>query len=450
MAGDGDTPVPMMISPGKNLKGQQLGRYTLLEHLATGGMAEIFLARQEGQGGFVKELVLKTLQARYVTDPRVLAMFLDEARLAAQINHPNVVDVYEVGEEAGVHYIAMQFIPGKTLTELVRRGIEVSLPMSIAHVAFIVGQAAWGLGHMQGALDAGGRPLDIVHRDISPSNLIVDFAGHTKIIDFGIAQQGRNIREEAGARPGKVSYMSPEQITGRPLDGRSDIFSLGTILYELTLRKRLWRGPAEGVMRRIVEETPPPPTYVDRAYPRDLELIVMKALEKRPDDRYQSGSDLASDLETYLDGLEVRTAYRHLAAYVHELFSPQAEVSPKGARRARAFLADDDEGSDAGADDELDFDRRPLLPAGAALAQILKASGPLRRAAAPDADVARQTDAPEAKGASPAAPQAPTAATAPKATEDADVVVPRKSRLVWGLVLAAALGAGLLLALART
>src|SRR5688572_7734813 len=354
----------------KQLKGKRVGRYTLVDHLASGGMAEIFLARHEAEGDFAKELVLKILQDRYAEHQDVVRMFLDEARLGAKLNHPNIVDVYDVGQDNGLRYIAMEYISGKTLTDVIRRGIEVSKPLPLDHAAYLAAETAAGLAYMHDGTDSHRRPFRIIHRDISPSNLIVSFSGQTKIIDFGIAREGEGPDPESGARPGKVSYMSPEQVQGGKLDGRSDIFSLGTILYEITLGKRLWRGAKEVVMRRIVEENPPPPTYVDRAYPPALELIVLRALEKRPEKRYQTAGELFEELEGYLIASGARTRNHQIAQYLHDLFAKDAEVSEMGVRRARAF-ADDDEGDD----DALDFDK-PTPGAGKALADALRSSNP--------------------------------------------------------------------------
>jgi serine/threonine protein kinase len=353
----------------KELKGKKIGRYTLIDHLASGGMAEIFLARHEAEGGFAKELVLKILQDRYAEHQDVVRMFLDEARLGAKLNHPNIVDVYDVGEEKGLRFIAMEHIPGKTLTEVVRRGIEVSRPLPLDHAAYLVAETAAGLAYMHDGTDNHRRPFRIIHRDISPSNLIVSYSGQTKVIDFGIAREGEAPDPESGSRPGKVSYMSPEQVQGGKLDGRSDIFSLGTILYEITLGKRLWRGAKEVVMRRIVEENPPPPTYVDRAYPPALELIVLRALEKRPENRYPTAGELFEELEAYLVASGARTRNHQIAQYLHDLFAADAQVSEMGVRRARAFENDE---ADA---DELDFDR-PTRGAGKALADALRSSNP--------------------------------------------------------------------------
>lgn len=470
----------------KDLKGQRVGRYTLLNHLASGGMAEIFLASHEGENGFAKELVLKILQARYADNPDIVRMFFDEARMGAKLNHPNIVDVYESGVDNGLHYIAMEYISGKTLTEVIRRGIEIQKPLPLDHAAYLVAETAAGLAYMHDGTDGHGRPFHIVHRDISPSNLLISFSGQTKIIDFGIAHEEDADTGGVGARPGKVSYMSPEQVKGANLDGRSDIFSLGTILYEITLGRRLWRGPKEVVMRRIVEEKPAPPTYVDRAYPPALELVVLRALEKRPDDRYATAAELFEDLEAYLVAAGARTRNHQIAQYLHELFATGARVSEMGMRLAKDFT--DDEVSE----DVLDFDR-PAPGAGKAFADALRASGryvPLaarppeesskirvaggdaERAAADELPVTPPPVSPPSSPSSsprlpvPLRPSAPvvlhSAAPAPapsspnaglsQALDEGPLLLPKPRRfgVVIGVVLACVVVVGLLLALGRT
>jgi serine/threonine protein kinase len=343
-----------------DLIGRQVGRYTVVKHLASGGMAELYVARQEAVGGFEKQLVLKLLQGRYADNPRVVEMFLDEARLAAKLNHPNIVHVYDVDEADGIKFIAMEHIHGETLTDLIRRGVAVGNYLPLEHGVHIVSQTAAALAYAHGRHDPDGAPLRIVHRDVSPSNILVSYEGQTKIVDFGIARIQDQIREESGMRPGKASYMSPEQVAGTGVDYRSDIFSLGIILYEISLGQRLWRGPADEVMRRIVEEKIAPPTSVRRDYPPALELIVMKALEKRPADRYQSAEELRNDLEEFVDEVGFRTGPRRLAHYLREVFAPEAPISDDGIAQARQ-LGEGDTGLGvvvADQSEELDFDRR--------------------------------------------------------------------------------------------
>jgi hypothetical protein len=365
------------MAGAKNLKGTQLGRYTVVEHLATGGMAEIFLASHEAAGGFRKELVLKILQPRWAEHQAVVDMFLGEARIAAMLNHPNIVDIYDVASEEGMHFIAMEYIRGKTLTEFARRAIEVSQLLYLDIGAHIVAEVASALAYMNEAPDENGRPMQVVHRDVSPTNVIIGTSGQVKLIDFGIARQGTAIKDEAGIRPGKASYMSPEQAQGAALDGRSDIFSLGTILYEITVGRRLWRGSKENATRRIVEEKPAPPTYVRHDYPGGLEMIVMRALEKKPEDRYQSAREFAEDLQYFLQDSGARMRSHHqLARYLREIYSPEAEaqITEDGLRQARLFAEGDEDGRQEDAE-PLDFDQATADGPGAALARALRATG---------------------------------------------------------------------------
>jgi serine/threonine protein kinase len=344
--------------------GRRVGRFTITSHLASGGMAELFIARQEAVGGFEKELVLKMLQERYARNSRVVEMFLDEARLAAKLNHQNIVHVYDVDEADGLRYIAMEYIHGQTVTEIVRRSIARGSFLPLEHAIHMVAETAAGLAYAHECRDPEGRPARIVHRDVSPSNILVTYEGLTKIVDFGIARVQDQIREESGMRPGKVSYMSPEQVRGEGADHRSDIFSLGIILYEITVGRRLWRGPPEVVMHRIVEELIPPPTYVRRDYPPALELIVMKALERRAADRYQSAGELQHELNEFMEEAGLKSGSRRLSQYMKELFAPDGGAVSNGTVPARA-LADGPLNLAIAAGDEseeLNFDRRaPLM-----------------------------------------------------------------------------------------
>ena len=353
-----------MASTGEFI-GRRVGRFTITSHLASGGMAELFIAKQEAVGGFEKDLVLKMLQDRYAQNARVVEMFLDEARLAAKLNHQNIVHVYDVDEFEGVRYIAMEYIHGETLTDIVRRSISRGTFLPLEHALQVVAETAAGLAYAHDRRDPDGRPVRIVHRDVSPSNILVTYEGVTKIVDFGIARVQDQIREESGMRPGKVSYMAPEQVRGEGADHRSDIFSLGIILYEITVGRRLWRGPAEQVMRRILEEQIPPPTYVRRDYPPALELIVMKALERRPTERYQSAADLQNDLNEFMDDAGLKSGARRLSQYMKDLFSSAPELSEEdllevGPLGKAAVAGAGAEGEEAGED--LDFDSRaPLM-----------------------------------------------------------------------------------------
>lgn len=386
-------------------RGRTLGGYTITEHLDTGGMAEIFLAQHERPGGFRREVVLKLLQPRFCGDPRVVAMFADEARIGARLHHPAIVEVFDAGEEDGQHFIAMEYIEGRTLTELARRGLEVSRPLPLNAAVYVCAQVAEGLAYMNLGTDRRGQRLNVVHRDISPTNIIVSDRGHTKIIDFGVATDRGDSKEETEARPGKYSYMSPEQVRGERLDGRSDVFSLGIILYELTLGRRLFRGKPQEVMKRIAEDRVRPPTFVNRGYPPALETIVLRALERRPEDRYASADELARALDDYLSAQPERVTERRLATYVADIERGDAQISDLGARRAAAFVLEDEDVSES-EEEELDLDRaRPGWGVSGPTPDDLDGAAPVAEVAAP---VASRADA-----APPPDPRTPVGAVVP-------------------------------------
>jgi hypothetical protein len=276
--------------------------------------------------------------------------------------------VYDVADEGGVKYIAMEYIHGETLIDIVKRGLAVGKYLPLEHAVHVVRQSAAGLAYAHGRREADGRLLRIVHRDVSPTNILVSYEGQTKIVDFGIARIQDELREESGILPGKASYMSPEQVRGEGADYRSDIFSLGVILYEITVGQRLYRGKPKEVMKRIVEDKVPPPTAVRRDYPPPLELIVMHALEKRPEDRYQSAEEMRVDLEEFLADEGLRTGTRRMGLYMNEIFAPAAPVSAAGVDQSRGYGDAPPAGAAAAAagpagddSEELNFDRRAPL-----------------------------------------------------------------------------------------
>ncbi len=327
-------------------------RYWLLRPLATGGMAEIYLARQNAMAGFDKEVVIKRLKPELAADPRIVEMFLDEARIGAVLNHPNIVHVYDVEEDGGIPYIAMEYIVGEELNELCRRGLGHGRFLPLEHAVELIRQAAAGMGyfhHKRGAEGTAfaGRGLDIVHCDVSPSNLLVTEDGFLKIIDFGIARSKDQRPREDGMIPGKLSYMSPEQASRGQVDHRSDIFSLGVVLYEITVGRRLFKGPANEVVRRLTSGEIEAPTFVKRDFPGQLEGIIMRALERHPESRYQSAYDLADDLETFLRDAKLHSGPVRIARYLDEL----AEAA--GGQRRPELIA---EAELVKVDEELDFD----------------------------------------------------------------------------------------------
>ncbi len=278
------------------------GKYILLDKIATGGMAEIWLAKQVGVEGFEKLVVIKKILPHFTNDKEFVEMFLDEARIAAMLNHPNVVQIYDLGKEQNTYYIAMEFISGDDVKNILQTSIKQGHFLPIQLACNIISQAAEGLHYAHTLTDMYGTSLNIVHRDISPQNILVTFMGSVKIVDFGIAKAATQSQEtRAGTLKGKFAYMSPEQALGKPLDGRSDVFALGIVLYEITLGKRLFRSDSElKTLKMITDEPVAPPIDVNPKYPPELSRIVMKALEKDKNLRYKNARELHNDLEEFL------------------------------------------------------------------------------------------------------------------------------------------------------
>ncbi len=317
-----DTPTPSILP-------RKLGRYEVLRRLAVGGMAEIYLARQTGIQDFEKHVVIKRILPGFASDVQFTSMFLDEARLAATLQHPNIAQVFDIGADADSYFFAMEYVDGRDVRRIMQRALanreRVPLPVAIA-----IGMgAAAGLHAAHENTGADRKPLHIVHRDVSPANILLTFDGHTKLIDFGIAKAERRQTEtQAGVVKGKYSYMSPEQCRNGELDRRSDIFSLGITLWELTTTSRLFRSKNDyQVMRMILQENIPPPTERVPDYPPDLEAVIMRALERDVDLRYQTARELYEDLESvaYTHGL-VASPYV-LSGYMRRLFPEEAEQS---------------------------------------------------------------------------------------------------------------------------
>lgn len=275
-------------------------KYRLLKKLATGGMAEVFLALHVGLGGFEKKVVLKKIHPKFATDKKYIQLFLDEARLSALLQHPNVVQIFEVGEDAGDYFIAMEYLSGADVGSVFEWLSEKQRPLDHLHAVGIVMDAARGLHYAHGIAGSKDGGTGIVHQDICPRNLFITSDGTTKILDFGIAKPASNFNAAKKNEPiGHSAYMSPEQILGAGLDARSDVYSIGVVLYELVTAQRLFkRDDQADVIRAVTKgEIRPPNSLVECQ--DQLNSIVMKALARKRDDRFQSAHDLLVALEDF-------------------------------------------------------------------------------------------------------------------------------------------------------
>ncbi|MDX2092908.1 MAG: protein kinase [Kofleriaceae bacterium] len=320
----------------------RVGRYEVITHLATGGMAQIYLARQSGLGSFERHVVLKTILRERANDQRFVTMFLDEARLAATLNHQNVAQVYEVDQADGAYFMAMEYVHGENaraiLETSLRRGWTIPLELAV----MIVGGAAAGLHHAHERRGKNGQPLNIVHRDVSPANIMVGFDGSVKVLDFGIAKaEERATKTVGGTIKGKYGYMSPEQCKGKSIDRRSDIFALGIVLYELTTLRRAFKGNDDfETMKRIVSGDIVLPSAAVPGYPRELEAIILTALANDPAQRFQTAQELIEALDTFAVRAKLTGSNTALGRFMNQLFGTKKEPWIEGARGERTVVSD--------------------------------------------------------------------------------------------------------------
>jgi len=277
------------------------GSYEAIRRLAIGGMGEIFLARQVGIKGFERLAIIKTLLNESEDDEDRIEMFLAEARIAALLNHPNIVQIYEVGEAEGTYYMAMEYVDGDTLSAVVRAALRQQKHSMWPFAAFIA-QSARALHHAHHQKDAQGKQMSLVHRDISPQNIMVRRDGVTKVVDFGIAKVSNSgHRTKTGVLKGKVAYMSPEQMRSLDVDSRTDLFALGVVLWELTCGKRMFPNKSDiEIITHVMSNKVPRPTSVVPNYPNDLEWVCMKAMAQDPAHRFQTGDEMADALDEIL------------------------------------------------------------------------------------------------------------------------------------------------------
>ncbi|HEY4243765.1 MAG TPA: protein kinase [Kofleriaceae bacterium] len=305
----------------------RLGKYEILSALAAGGMARLYVARTTGIGSFERHVVLKLLLPERAHDEMAVGMFLDEARLAAALHHQNVAQVFEVGEELGQHYLAMEYVHGQDLRALLAKAgaTGTKVPPDLA-LTIVVGAAA-GLHHAHERRGQDGLPLGIVHRDVSPSNVMVAYDGGVKLLDFGIAKAtSRTIETQSGVIKGKFAYMSPEQCRGRPVDARSDGFALGIILYEVTTQHRCFRADSDfDTMHRIVTGDVTRPSKIVPGYPPELEAIVLKSLSVDAAQRYQSVGEFMEAIEQYAASARLALSTSALGRFMRELFGDVPE-----------------------------------------------------------------------------------------------------------------------------
>ncbi|MBI2897359.1 MAG: serine/threonine protein kinase [Deltaproteobacteria bacterium] len=337
------------MSPGAV---REFGKYQLIQRIARGGMAEIFLAAQPGPAGFERFLVIKRILPAFTENEEFVRMFLDEMRIAARLSHPNVGHIYDFGSIDGLYFIAMELIDGVNLRQLILRGH----PLPLEHAVRVIAYTCEALYYAHTLNDRSGASLEIVHRDVTPQNIMVSFEGGVKLVDFGIAKATVKAEQtQAGILKGKFSYMSPEQIRGRTIDARSDVFSIGALLYELVTGARLFQGEtATDTMDLVTHCRVPRLETVRSGIPAGLQDVVDRAVVAEPDHRYQSARDMQLDLERVMLAGQLVSNSILLAEYLHAIF-PERKTEAHGATATGLLAGDQPTQAEAAA---------PVLPEG--------------------------------------------------------------------------------------
>jgi len=410
--------------PPREWKGTYfIGRYRVVDEIGVGGMASVYLARVDGAGGFQKWVAIKRIHPHLTENDHVVRMFLDEARIAASISHPNVAQVFDLGQHDGTYWIAMEYLHGEPVREIFRLREQIGSPTDPRIVARIISDAAEGL-HAAHELHAkDGRPLNLVHRDVSPHNLFVTYDGVVKVVDFGIAKvAGRPLQTRVGVIRGKLAYMSPEQAMCKALDRRTDVFALGVVAWELLTGRRLFRAANDlATVRNVIEGPIPTPRSVHAAVPALLDDIVMHALDRDPERRIPTARELSRALQQFLVGTGQIVGPQEVSAFVRSIF------------RERIAMRDAHLEWAAEVTQTIRHDQLGAASSGPSQPQLTGSIAmPLVRRP-PDASEWEQTTVPRGKRDAPAA--SPSPEPLPKVTpdDDEDDELPTEVAPTWGI-----------------
>jgi tetratricopeptide (TPR) repeat protein/tRNA A-37 threonylcarbamoyl transferase component Bud32 len=345
-----------------NFQPTRFGKYLLLEKLATGGMAQLYRAKIIGVEGFEKFIAIKQILPHLAHEEELITSFIDEAKLAALLNHQNVVQIYDFGSMENSYFITMEFLHGKDLRSVNAKAKEKGTPVSLENALYLISKVCAGLDYAHKLKDFQGKSLHIIHRDISPQNIFLTYEGDVKIVDFGIAKAAsQSTITQVGMIKGKVAYMSPEQAAGKVIDHRSDIFATGILLYELIAGGRMFKGDDTlQILSKVREAEFTPLGTLKGGLPEKLYEIASKALAKDPEDRYQSCADMQADIEECIFRLNLRPSGRSLAEYLKLLFAEEIAVEGKRMADAAGAGAASDRARDAEA--SLRSTDKPLVP----------------------------------------------------------------------------------------
>ena len=351
-------------SPPPPLGRNRIGRYDIIYPISQGGMASVYAGRLSGIAGFQRLVAIKVVHSHLASEDAFIKMFLDEARLSAGIHHPNVGEVFEVGEDAGIYYMVAELILGQSLRAVFRRADQRGLNISPVFCARIATDVCGGLHAAHELKGLDGESLGLVHRDVSPRNILLTYDGFVKLIDFGVAYaQGRISHTDVGTLKGKIGYMSPEQLRCEPLDRRSDIFSLGVLLYQIVTGKQPFHGRSdmERLNKIMKYQFDKPSTLVRRLDPQ-LEEIILKAMAERPDERYAAATDMAADLSEYLRRVDSVPETGALTKMMNTLFQEEQDYHREKVRAHQKKESVPEEHEDKEIDESFLKKTHPELP----------------------------------------------------------------------------------------
>jgi TonB family protein len=320
--------------------GIKYGQYVLLDRIATGGMAEVWKARMRGVEGFQKIVAIKKILPHLSDNQDFIEMFIDEAKLAAQLNHNNIIHIYDLGKTQGTYFIAMEYVEGHDLKTILKRGVDRDQPLGVELSLFIASKVAAALDYAHRRRDFEDKDMSLVHRDVSPQNVLISQEGDIKLCDFGIAKAASKASHtQAGALKGKLQYMSPEQAWGKPIDRRSDIFALATVLFELLSGRKLFTGDNEiSILEQVREARVVRPSELNDEVTPEIDAVVLKALNKEPSARYQTAGEMARDIDSILYNMKPTPTSADLAIYMHRIW---IEDAPRAAPAAAQTVVDE-------------------------------------------------------------------------------------------------------------
>ena len=310
-------------------RGERLGDYELLERIGIGGMAEVWRARRAGEHGFDRPLAVKRILPHLAADEEFVGMFVDEAKLAVQLSHPNIAAVHDLGRSGETCYLVLDYVHGRDLRLLQDREREWRSPPHAGIACHVIARTLEGLAYAHGASDAVGRPLGLIHRDVTPQNILVSFEGDVKIVDFGLAKaQGRAQATQAGVVKGKLAYLAPEQLRGLPLDPRVDVYAAGIVLWEMLTGQRLFYADTDlDTLRKVHAGEVEPPSRLNPAVPPQLDHVVLTALARERDARYPGAQEFLDGLEEVIWEWGVVYSAHQLGAYMSHFFPEALETS---------------------------------------------------------------------------------------------------------------------------